>query len=461
MSSAASIERIAIVGAGLAGLRAAEALRADGFRGSLTVVGDEPREPYDRPPLSKQVLMGWVEPDNTELPRLQRLDDVEWQLGVPAAGLDLADRRLLLADEREIPFDRLLIATGLRARPWPKQEQAALDGVCTVHTAEDARRLRERLAAGPKRVLVIGGGFTGSEIASVSRSLGLEVTLVERGPAPLSGALGGVIGDVAASMQRQAGVDLRCGVDVEALEGDDRGRLRQARLSDGTSLEIDVAVAALGGIRNTEWLRGSGLAAGPLGIGCDAGARAVDKNAIVTDDVFAAGDVARFPHVLYGYQLVAMEHWRNAVVQARIAAHNMLCPPTDRRPHISVPAFWSIQFGVNIKSVGIPSIADEVLITHGSVEERRFAAVYGLNGQTVAAVTFDAGRFLQFYEHLIATSSPFPPDLGAVPDAADAEAVPAAFPPPAGVTHGPTVVLTGHAPTELDATRTWTEDENR
>jgi len=448
---------IAIVGAGLAGLRAAEALRARGYHGELTVIGEERYEPYDRPPLSKQVLTGWVQSDHTTLPRLADLDGVNWELGVRAVHLDLAAKRILLADGRDVPFDRCLIATGLRARPWPNEAEAALDGMFVVHTADDAHELRRRLAAAPRRVLVIGGGFTGSEVASVCRMLDVEVTLVELAPAPLSGALGGVVGEIAAQMQRDAGVDLRTGVRVETIEGDG-GRVSGVRLSDGTHLDVEVVVVALGGVRNTEWLRDSRLAAGPQGIGCDAGCRAFDANAIVTDAVFVAGDVARFPHPLYGYQMVALEHWRNALVQAEIAAHNMLSDEADRRPHVSVPWFWSIQFEVNIKSVGIPSIADHVVVTQGSTDERRFAAAYGRNGQVVAAVTFNAGRYLEFYARLIETAAPFPPDLGRVEQATGDEPVPADFPPPSALTNRPTVVLTGHSPTEMRVQRKETEE---
>ncbi len=223
-----------------------------------------------------------------------------------------------------------------------------------LRTRDDAARLQRLLAARPGRVLVIGAGFTGSEVASVCRELGLPVTVAEAGPAPLVAALGGVIGAVAADMQREHGVDLRCGVTVTALEGDADGRLRRAHLSDGSTIDVDVAVVALGAVRNIEWLAGSGLAVGAWGVACDAGCRAFDVNGLVTDDVFVAGDVARAPHPLFDYQFLALEHWGNAVTQAEVAAHNMISTQADRWPHLAVPAFWSTQFGNNIKSVGVP-----------------------------------------------------------------------------------------------------------
>jgi 3-phenylpropionate/trans-cinnamate dioxygenase ferredoxin reductase subunit len=183
--------RIVIVGASLAGLRAAETLRAEGFRGPLTLIGEEPYLPYDRPPLSKAVLTGWVPAEQTRLPRRETLADVEWRLGVAATGLDLATKRVYLADGHSINFDRLLIATGTRARPWFNQAEAELEGIFTLRGRDDAKLLQQRLAARPRRVLVIGGGFTGSEIASVCCELGLPVTVAERGAAPLVGALGG------------------------------------------------------------------------------------------------------------------------------------------------------------------------------------------------------------------------------------------------------------------------------
>ena len=439
-----------IVGASLAGLRAAEQLRREGFAGPLTLIGQEVAEPYDRPPLSKQVLLGRVPPERTRLPRAMDLE-AEWLLGVPAVGLDRHRTAVQLADGREVGYDRLLVATGVRNRPWPIAEQADLDGVVSIRTSEDAARLAALLAERPRRVLVIGGGFTGSEVASVCRQRDLAVTLVERGPAPLVGALGGLIGQIAAETQRAHGVDLRCGLTVDALEGDGDGRLRQATMSNGSCVDVDVAVVALGAVRNTEWLLESRLAAGPRGIATDAGCRAIDIDGLVVDDVFAAGDVTRFPHPLYDYQFLALEHWQNAVAQARIAAHNMVSPIMARLPHISVPVFWSIQFGLNIKSVGVPNYGDAIQFTQGSVAGRSFVAAYGHQGRLVAAVTFDNAKWIDFYRCEIESAAAFPPDLHALDGPATDAPVPADFPHPWIPYEPPPVVLTGHAFDEMRA----------
>jgi NADPH-dependent 2,4-dienoyl-CoA reductase/sulfur reductase-like enzyme/ferredoxin len=440
--------RVVIVGASLAGLVAALALRAEGFRGSLTLVGEEPHATYDRPPLSKQVLTGWVRPERTSLPTPEDIDE---RLGVRAVALDLDAKHVCLADGQTLEFDRVLIATGTQARRWPNPGEAALDGVMVLRTRDDAAKLRERLVARPRRVLVIGGGFTGSEIASDCREMGLPVTVAERGPAPLAGTLGAAIGAVAAELQRDHGVDLRCGVTVVQLEGDSHGRLRRAHLSDDSTLDVDLAVPALGAVRDVAWLREAGLAATSEGLSCDTGCRAYDVNGMVRDDVFVAGDVGRFPHPLYDYRFLSLEHWGNAIAQARIAAHNMVCDGNDRWAHLSVPVIWSAQFGANIKMVGIPTFADELVVAQGSFAERRFVAVYGDRGRVVAAVGFDQAKWLEFYARMIDSAAPFPPAFRTLDKPASREPIPAELP------HGDRtpdfkVVITGQHPHERRVT---------
>jgi 3-phenylpropionate/trans-cinnamate dioxygenase ferredoxin reductase subunit len=440
-----STERIVIVGASLAGLRAAEALRNQGFTGHLTLIGDEADEPYDRPPLSKAVLREKIPADHTTLPRFRNIS-AEWLLGVPAVALDRQKRQVQLADGRRIDFDRLLITTGTRARPWPDQKQAALDGVYTLRTRQDAARLSKRLKTRPKRVLVIGAGFTGSEIASVCRERDIPVTVAERSATPLSGALGQAAGAIMAQWQRQAGVDLRCNVTVMALEGDKQGNLCHAHLSDNDIIDIDIAVVALGAVRNVEWLQGSGLAADARGVVCDASCRVFDSDGIVTDDIFVAGDVARWPHVHYGGEFLEVEHWGNAVQQAATAAHNMVCAPTERQAHKLLPSFWSNQFGVNLKLVGLPTIADSIVLTQGSVSERRCLAVYGHNGRIVAALAINNPRWLSYYQEMIEQNATFPPPLYGADQPMGTNPIPAGFPPRGQATHSSGATVAGPGP---------------
>jgi NADPH-dependent 2,4-dienoyl-CoA reductase/sulfur reductase-like enzyme len=282
--------------------------------------------------------------------------------------------------------------------------------------------------------------------------MGLPVTVTERAATPLAGALGGTIGAVAARLQREHGVDLRCGISVTSLEGDGAGRVCRANLDDGSTLDVDVVVVALGAQRNTEWLRESGLGAGPGGIACDAGCRVFDMYGIVTDDIFAAGDVARSPHPLFGFEFLVLEHWSNAVEQAQIAAHNMLHNQAERRPYLHVPTFWSFQFGVSIKSVGVPSFGEEMVVVQGSTDLTRFVATYGHRGRTVAAVSFDQGKWLEFYLDQIERAAPFPPRYRNVAQPEPRPVQSAEFPDPAVPTEGPMIVRTGYSPTE----RAWT-----
>ncbi len=421
--------RVVVVGASLAGLRGAEALRREGFAGQLTLIGDEPYKPYDRPPLSKQVLAGRLPVEHTTLARFQELN-ATWKLGVAATGLDLTSRQVRLADGEQVGFDRLLITTGTRARPWSNPHEAALDGVFMIRGRDDSARLRERLVAGPRHVLIAGGGFIGGEVASVCREMGLSVTLAQRGPTPLHGQLGSTIGAMVGGLQIQDGIDLRLGVSITRLEGDANGHLQRAYLEDGHTVDVDVAVIALGALQNTEWLLGSGLAIVAHGVACDTYCRALGEHEEPVDGVFAAGDVANWPHPFYGDQRVTVEHWGNAIDQAETAAHNMLSEPGAYRRYNHMPSFWSSQFGFNIKSVGLPDLGDEVMITQGSIEEGRLIAVYGHAGRMVAAVAFNSSQSLEGYRYLIESGAAYPPELSASDQPETVVSLPAGFPGP-------------------------------
>ena len=442
--------RIVIVGASLAGLRAAEALRDEGFTGSLTIIGDEVHEPYDRPPLSKQVLKGWVPAGNTKLPRMRAVD-ADWRLGVAATGLDRDNHEVLLANGDKVPYDRLLIATGVRSRAWFNPEEAKLKGLFTLRTSDDAAELQAALKARPKRVLIVGAGFIGSEMASVCRDLGIG----RDGRGAIQCTAGGRARRGDRRYRRQDAARRRSRPAYRGggggAEGDADGHVRQAQLSDGTMLDVDVVVASLGSIRNIEWLEGAELATGFWGVACDAGCRAFDINGVVTDNIFVAGDIARAPHVLYEYQFMSIEHVDAAVLGAKTAAHNMVNLERARRPHLPLPQFWSGQFGVNIKGCGVCSFGDEIVFTQGSVEDLRFAAAFGKNGRIVGAITFNHGKWLEYYGAMIERSAPFPPPPPGYDVPANAEPMSARFPDPREPTGIPDVVLTGHDPTSRGA----------
>ncbi len=405
-------ERVVIVGASLAGLRGAEALREAGFLGKLTIIGDEPYAPYDRPQLSKHVLTGEVPANHTTLPNLRTLD-AEWHLDVAATGLDIKNRTVELANGDRLPFDKLLITTGTSARPWSNPEEGALDGVFLVRGKDDAAKLRAKLATMPQRVLIVGGGFIAGEVASSCRDLDLPVTLAVRGEVPLATALGKAIGNIVAEMQREAGVDLRLGVSVEKIEGNSQGQVQRVYLSDSTAIDTDVVVAAIGAVRNVKWLKESGLDVDRHGVRCDQFCRVLDPDGATVEGIFVAGDVARWPHPLYDNRIIAIEHWGNAVAQAQTAGHNMVAKTAKTmRVHYHLPDFWSSQFGVNIKSIGLPETADQLVFTQGSAKERRFIAAYGEAGRTIAVVSFNLARWLPAYRDQI--DKPFPPMQGAL-----------------------------------------------
>jgi 3-phenylpropionate/trans-cinnamate dioxygenase ferredoxin reductase subunit len=446
------VERVVIVGASVAGLHAADELRAQGYVGALTLVGDEPHLPYDRPPLSKAVPAGRLKVGHLQLPQVRELD-VTWRLGVAAVGLDRAKRTLLLSDGAHVEFDRLLIATGVRARPWPNPTEAVLEGVKTLRTQEDAADLYTRLQARPRRVVVIGAGFIGSELASACRDIDIDVTLIERSRQPLGNALGESVGSAIAARQRRCGVDLRLKAAVKAIDDDGTGRVGQVRLADGDCIETDIVVTALGSQRNIEWLDGAGLVTDQAGIACDATMRVFTSDGVIDDAIYAAGDVVRWPHPVFRRKFIAVEHWGTAVAMARHAARGMLGSARVEwvpKAFDELPCFWSNQFGLNIKSMGVPRFADSIVVTQGSLEGRRCVIAYGRDGHTVGAVAINAPRELQGYESLIRRLAPFPPDLN-VPDwdgQARPAPVPARFPAAGLATHEAPAMVVGPAPAD-------------
>jgi 3-phenylpropionate/trans-cinnamate dioxygenase ferredoxin reductase subunit len=392
---------IAIVGASLAGLRAAQAIRGTGEDGEVVVIGAEPRMPYTRPPLSKGVLQGVEEERSTDLGGAAL--DVTWRLGVAATGLDADRRELVLSAGERLAYRRLIVATGSIPRVWTGPG-AELDGVVTLRTLDDARALRERFARRP-RVVTVGAGFIGCEVAATARACGLDVTMVDIAPHPMP-ALGPELGAWAARLHREHGVELRTGVGVDAIEG--HGRVEAVRLADGARVEADVAVVALGAVPETKWLERSGLAL-TTGVVCDATLTSVSHA-----DVLAAGDVCEWPHPLTEGEPLRVEHWNNAVEQGRLAGRNAVLEPGERAPHETVPSMWSDQFGLRIQAVGLPHRADSTRLLEASPDGHRLVLAAERRGLIHAAVAVAAPRRLLWYRRAIERGAPFEEVVAAV-----------------------------------------------
>ena len=368
--------RAVVVGASLAGLRAAEALRREGHDGQLTIIGSETHQPYDRPPLSKQILTGRAGVDDIGL-KVDESVDAEWRLGVTATGLDGEGQRVLLGDGDAVPFDHLVIATGAHPRrmvwapPGP--------GVHYLRTMEDALRLRDELDH-VERAVVIGAGFIGLEVAASAHERGVHVSVLEALPVPLERAIGAEMGGVVADIHRRRDIDLRFGIGVEGLVGD--GAVEGVQLADGSVVEAQLVVVGIGVAPNTAWLEAAGFDL-ENGVLCD------DRLRVLQDgrprpDIVAVGDVARWYHPAYGGP-VRIEHWTNAADQGETAArallHGVAAPA-----YAPTPYFWSDQHGLKIQFVGETRPGDTLTLLEGDPDEERFVVAYGRHGRLVAAL---------------------------------------------------------------------------
>jgi NADPH-dependent 2,4-dienoyl-CoA reductase/sulfur reductase-like enzyme len=371
------MKRIAVVGASLAGLRAAEFTRRAKFEGELVLIGDEVHLPYDRPPLSKEVLRGEWEPERLAL-RRRSYDDLNLQLvlGQRAVSLDTATREIRLEGGTVVSFDGMVIATGGQVRELHNQPR--VDGIYTLRTLDDALAIRAAFASKP-RVAVIGAGFIGAEVAASARQLGLEVTMIEALEAPLAQSLGLRLGRILQEAHERRGVRVRCGRRVEGFGGTDR--IESVLLDDGTRVECDVVVVGIGVSPAVSWLADSRVE-------LDDGVRCDETLASSVPGIVAAGDVASWYNPLFEERM-RVEHWTNAVEQARHAVSSLLAAPGEAKPFESVPMFWSDQFDIKIQGVGRPKPTDDLVLAGGTPESEKFIALYGRAGRLVGAVAFN------------------------------------------------------------------------
>ncbi|MFI9810478.1 NAD(P)/FAD-dependent oxidoreductase [Streptomyces sp. NPDC052301] len=383
---------VAVVGASLAGLSAARSLRQRGYDGRLVVIGDEHHRPYDRPPLSKEFLAGAIGEADLALERDDEELRAEWVLGVRATGLDRGRRAIRLADGREIRADGVVVATGAVPRTLPGTE--GLAGLHVLRTLDDARALRDELARGG-RLVVIGGGFIGAEVASTAYVLGLDVTVIEAAPTPLAGPLGETMGRIVSALHADHGVRLRCGAGVKGVSGE--RRVEAVLLEDGRSVPADIVVVGVGARPCVEWLEGSGVA-------LDDGVKCGSDGRTGVAGVVAVGDCANWydPHIGRHRRV---EHWTGALERPDLAVATLLAhgatQPSAPRP----PYFWSDQYGVKIQFVGHAAGADSVTVEEGSTDDRSFLAVYRRAGRPVAALGMNQPRLFTRWRKQFAAAS--------------------------------------------------------
>jgi len=356
-----SAQRVVVVGAGLGGLRAAEGLRAAGYADELVVVGDEPHAPYNRPPLSKEALLDEIAHDRLEFRRRASVDDVVWRLGETVAAIDV-DAREVVVGGSTLAWDALVLATGVSARrlPVPGPPPTATAGRHVVRTLDDAVALREALRPGA-RVVVLGAGFIGCEVAATARTLGAGVRCVALDPLPMLRPLGPELAAELARRHEEHGVVFHLGVGVAEILGDEH--VDGVVLSDGTRLDADVVVEALGSRPNVELLEGQGFDLSD-GVLADGALRPL-RSGVPVDGVAVVGDIARFPHPRYADGAHRVEHWSvptdtgkraGAVLAAYLAGEGYA--EAVAAPFDPLPSFWSDQYDIRMQSFGMPGLAD-------------------------------------------------------------------------------------------------------
>jgi 3-phenylpropionate/trans-cinnamate dioxygenase ferredoxin reductase component len=360
---------IVIVGGGLGATRTAEQLRRAEFDGPITIVSDEAHLPYDRPPLSKEVLRSEVDDVTLKPAEFYDENDITVLLGAAARALDTAAHTVTLADGKVVEYDELVIATGLTPKRIPSFGD--LEGIRVLRSFDESLALRKH-AGSARRAVVVGAGFIGCEVAASLRGLGVDVVLVEPQPAPLASVLGEQIGSLVARLHRAEGVDVRTGVGVAEVRGSG-GHVAQVVLSDGTELDADLVVVGIGSHPATQWLQGSGVQV-DNGVICDAAGRTSAPN------VWALGDVASWRNAV-GHQ-VRVEHWSNVADQARVIVPTML--GRDAPTAVVVPYFWSDQYDVKIQCLGEPAADDIVHVVED--DGRKFLAFYERNGVVAGVV---------------------------------------------------------------------------
>ncbi|MFJ5121331.1 NAD(P)/FAD-dependent oxidoreductase [Kitasatospora sp. NPDC088548] len=393
-----ALREVAVVGAGAAGLHAAEALRRAGYDGRLTLIGAEDEPPYDRPPLSKHLLSGKWQPDRLVLRGPEALHQlaVDLRLGVRAERLDRRDRTVRLADGGRVRCEAVILATGVRPRRLPGAE-APLAGAHVLRTLADALALREELRAGV-RLLVVGGGLLGAEAAATAVELGAEVTWLVSTATPLAGVLGRETAALLAGLHREHGVRIRRGVAAAVTER--HGRASGVRLADGSQLAADAVLMAVGSEPATEWLAGSGVLLDD-GVVCDAYCAA-------GPGVWAAGDAASWPDPRTGRHR-RLEQRTNASEQALYAARNLLAGPDGaRQAYEPVPYLWTDQYGLRVQAFGRPGGAERFEVVDGSLAERRFATVCVRDGLVCGAVGIASARAMRGLRARVAAHSPWP-----------------------------------------------------